>query len=359
MNKPVTKIVNLANVRVLPENNYQRENTDVGHDYTTIMEQIRSMGRIVKPPVLVEKEDGLHILQGFRRIGGSQRLLTDPTITAELKEALSKCLCIVYKDITPAEELALMFDDGGQKQIGHWGIVNSVWKLDKMFYSEAQIALMMFQSLARFTKNEAKIMTLSTNPKIREEEVKTWFHGTLGNYMLSAAKMGPYVREQFLLTMKAKDGTLAKDEVVRIKMSQARVTALSKAKNSEKDMWTPEEGSPAFNALLDQFAAEDGGAPKEKLSRPDVKELREKADAFFSPLIRKSLLLAAGEKGPKVADLDKDDDEYKRMSANIRKTMDILPELREKNELVANLIGAVINGSASDVQKHFETFVGR
>lgn len=359
MNKPVTKNVNLANVLANSAENYQREDTDAGHDYPTIMEQIRSMGRIVKPPVLAEKEDGLHILQGFRRIGGAQRLLLLADITADLKDALTKCVCIVYKDITPAEELALMFDDGGQKQIGNWGIVNSVWKLDRMFYSEAQIANMMFQSLARFTKNEEKIATLSTNPKVREEEIKKWFHGTLGNYMLSAAKMGQYVRDQFLLTMKAKDGTLAKDEQVKVKMSQSRIVALSKARNSEKDLWTPEDGSPAFNALLEQFAAEDGGAPKEKLSRPDVKELREKADAFYSPLIRKALLLAAGEKGPKVADLDKDDDEYKRMSANIKKVMDLLPELREKNELVANLIGAVINGSASEVQKHFDTFVGR
>lgn len=315
MNTPTKKTVSIKSLNA----DYALNIRDVSnYDITTMMEQIRSAGRIIKP-LVIRGEDNM-ILQGNRRYRAAMALLNAADTPDELKETLSKLDCIVYTGLSEQDTLSLIIDHGSEKPISRSEVVNAVWRLDRQFFNEGQIINLLYYALAKYSGNERKLTEVPTKPgKERDTFLKKWLHGTVGNYILAAAKMGEYVRAQFMLTHKSEDKLLKAEhkvgdvtfpaEVVEMRCSRDRITQLSAAKSADqKDKgWTPEDGGIAFNALIEKFKALDNGSlSDEKQPRPTVKELEEKADQFKNPAIRNALLVAAGnqEAGRSLVDLD-------------------------------------------------------
>lgn len=315
MNTPTKKTISIKSLKA----DYGVNIRDVSnYDITTMMEQIRSAGRIIKP-LVIRGEDNM-VLQGNRRFRAACALLEQPDLPQDLHDALSKLDCIVYTGLSEQDTLSLIIDHGSEKPISRSEVVTAVWRLDRQFFNEGQIINLLYYALAKYSGNERKLAEVPTKPgKERDTFLKKWLHGTVGNYILAAAKMGDYVREQFLLTHKSEDKLLKPErkegdvtipaETVEMRCSRDRITQLSAAKSADqKDKgWTPELGGVAFNALIEKFKGQDSGAvPDEKNPRPTVKELEEKADQFKNPAIRNALLVAAGnqEAGRSLVDMD-------------------------------------------------------
>ncbi len=355
MNKPVSKNVSIMSLVV--DTNVNIRDID-NYDIPAIKIQIASTGRILQAIVVKETEvkDIYLVLAGNRRTLAGQELYQEADCPSDLKEALSKVSILIYKDLTPSEELSLILDHGTQKGVNRHEMVRAVWRMDKAFYSEAQIANQLYFALAKYTGKELKLNSLSANQKLREAELKKWFHGTLGGYMLAAARMGPYVREQFLLTAKSEDKTLKEEEKLDVRMSRLRVTQLNAAKTGEKDVWTPEDGSPTFNELLEKFKQEDAGEiGKEKSTRPSVKDLSAKADTFSSPMLRKAFLLAAEGSSDKTLGLEAEDEEYCRMAKVFAVLRDQVNDI--KDEALKSLINGVLYATAAQVKTALAPFV--
>lgn len=307
MNTPTKKTISIKSLKASYEVNIR---DSANYDLPTMMQQIKDAGRIIKP-LVVRGEDNM-VLQGNRRYRAAMALLESPDCPDEVKENLSKLDCIVYTGLSEQETLGLIIDHGSEKPISRSEVVEAVWRLDRQFFSEGQIINLMFYALAKYSGNERKLNEIPKAGKEREQALKKWFHGTVGNYMLAAAKMGDYVRRQFILTHKAEDRLLRPErkevidgqettipaETVEMRCSRDRITQLSAAKSADqKDKgWTPETGGEAFNSLIEKFKGQDAGVvANDTTPRPSSKELREKADLFSSPAIRNALLVAAGD----------------------------------------------------------------
>lgn len=321
--KPQKKTVHINDLFVdLDLNIRQRDN----YDLATLAEQVRDMGRIIKPMIVKwdETRKKFVVLQGNRRTLVGQQLFEDKTSSQELVENLKKVDVIVYNDLTPTEELAMIMDHSGEKAISRTEVVISAWRLSKSFLSEGEIAKMMYYPLAKFTGNEKKLLEVPTEPSARAAFLKKWFHGTLGNFILAAAGMGDEVREQFILTHRKEDNLITKEEEANLvmKCKRDRITQLSAAitADTKGSGWTTPEyvlkdgvrtlvgGGEAFNGLIEKFKTEDAGGVTEKSTRPSVKVLQESARVYKNEAIKATLAIAAGENvaenGKKLLELD-------------------------------------------------------
>lgn len=335
--KPSKKTVKITDLSSKIDVNVREANN---YDLPVMMEQIVIVGKILKPIIVEETTDGeLLVLSGNRRTRAGQELASDPNRIAsilqmfadsekdiarateirtnlakmvdDVKEALNKVDIYVYRDLSVQQRLELIMDHGSEKPISRTELVKCIWRMDASFMSEAEIIRATYFSLAQYTGNTRKLGEVPTTDKERTKYLTTWFHGTVGNYILDAAKMGEYVREQFILTHRSEDGLLKEGEKVEMRVSRDRVKELRAAKgeDSKADKWSTEKGGPVFNALVEKFKAEDAGEiDKVSKKRPTVKELMDKSDVFKSTAVRKALQIAAGETGEKVAGLLEDDD---------------------------------------------------
>src|SRR5436190_2023823 len=332
------------------------------YDLPSMKQQILEMGRIVKPILVKEEEvesaDGkklkkLIVLSGNRRTWAGQELYSDGTTPAEVKEALSKVDVIVYTNLSANDEIQLIIDHGQEKAISRTEVVNSCWRLDKLFFSEAQIISKMFQALASYSGNTKKLLSVPAEPKARVKYLHTWFHSTVGNYILAAAKMGDYLRQQFILTHRAEDKLLKEDEAVELRCSRVRITELSAAITADRDTdkggkgWNPETGGETFNALIEKFKAEDRGEADAdpKANRLSVKDLKEYADKFKSPAVRATFMVAAGDT-EHAARLNQLDDDWQTTSMKmevLRKHVDKVSDPKVK-AFVDSLLSGVAGG---------------
>lgn len=312
--KPTKSTKSIKNLTVDLDLNVR---TKDNYDLPQMKGEILQHGRILKPIII--NGDTNKVLQGNRRALAGQELYDDPKCPVEVKEALSKVDVIVYSGLTPEQEMAIIVDHN-EKPLGREELVRAIWRLSKQFYSEAQIILMLYYSLAKFTGNEKKINTLPKEEPARTNALKKWLHGTVGNYILAAGGMGDYIRNQFLMTMRSEDGRLAEGEKIEIKLSREAVNALTTAKNEDvrEGGWDPEKGGVKFNELIEKMKAELNGEAEAKVKRPSVKDLKEKVSAFRTGAIRKILLIAAGETGAEVQGVAEDDERLHRLDKNMQ-----------------------------------------
>ncbi|MBV9694307.1 MAG: hypothetical protein JO261_11470 [Alphaproteobacteria bacterium] len=321
----IMSVVSKDDVNVRLRNNY---------DLPSMVEQIRQGGGIHTPIIIERQGDEWVVLSGNRRTRAGQLLYKDPTLTAELKEKLDKVEFIVYSELTPAERLSIINDQGSQKELCKTEIVLAVRRAFLEGQSESDIITRMYYSLASFTGNTNKLRELPTEPKAREAKLKTWFHGTVGNGILAVATMGGYVWDQFVLTHKAADGLLEEGESVTMKVTRERIKQLSAARTSDRKPenggWNPETGGKEFNKLIDQFKAEDAGtADKVDKKRPTPKELSTRADAFKCKGISNVLRYAAGEGEEFLRGLLEEDDRLFRIGKVLEvlsRNWDSIPE---------------------------------
>lgn len=367
----ITDLMSELDVNVREANNY---------DLPVMQEQIVIVGKILKPIIVEETSAGvLLVLSGNRRTRAGQELVADPQrianiltmfadsekdiarateirnnlvqMVADVKDALGKVDIYVYKDLSVQQRLELIMDHGSEKPISRTELVKCIWRMDASFMSEAEIIRVTYFSLAQYTGNTRKLGEVPTEDKARTKYLTSWFHGTVGQYILDAAKLGAYVADQFILTHRAEDGLLKDGEKVEMRVSRDRVKELRAMKNEEKESWSVEKGSEKFNALIEKYKAEDAGEiDKVTKKRPTVKELMDKADVFKSAPIRKALMIAAGETGDKVGGLLDDD-------ARVYRNEQVVTLLARHLDKLPDEIGHFARKLCYDTPKEFEDFL--
>lgn len=372
MNKATKKTVELSELFVdLSLNNREVDN----YDLPSMKEQIVAIGRIVVPLIVKRDETKKKyvVLRGNRRTLAAQELVADPASSQELVANLKKIEVMVYEDLTPAEELAMVFDHGSEKPICRTEVVKSVWRLSKSFMSEGEIIKMLYFALAKYSGNEKKLNEVPVEMKAREKFLKSWLHGTVGNFILSAAGMGDYVQQQFILTHRKEDKLITKEEetLLTMKTSRDRITQLSAAITADnaKDKggkgWTPPQftsdgsltgGGENFNALIAKFKEEDATGITVKSSRPSVKELTEKANVYKSVAVKTALAIAAGEdvaaNGKKLLEYD---DALHTLTMKCEILMKFATAI--KDPAVSELVKCILNGPAGGVEVALKPFV--
>jgi len=292
---PVSDLVVDYSLNLRDKNNY---------DTAAMKADILVRGRVFDP-IFVRGEDNV-VLRGNRRTLACQELLADPKTPAGVRDAIEKLECQVYTGLTDEEQHEMLFDHGATKGLSRSEIVQAVWRLFKQGYSEAKIIVMMYYQIARFTGQERNLheVTMITDPSAREAALKKRFHGTIGNFLLVIARLGEFVRSQYILTLRSEEKPgLEPGEKVDVRIDRSRVTELNKARaiDEKADGWTSDGGGKEFNALLEKYRQIDAGTvTEEKKSRLTPTELKQRADAFTSPLVKKALLIAAGETDPKI-----------------------------------------------------------
>ena len=334
------------------------------YDLETMIQQIINKGGITTSPTvepIPDRKGYYMILRGNRRYRGCVALLERDGVSEELKEAISYLSCdVVDQPLTETERLQIILDQGENKGLTREEVVEAVWRLDGQMMSEKQIGELMYYQLAQYTKNLSKLAGYAAlrDQAKRTKYLTTWFRGTLGQKILLANRMGAYVKEQFLLTTRAEDGTLPEGVTVEVNVSQERLAALNKAKSAdmEAEGWTVEAGGERFNTLLHDFREIDAGrASKPKTERPSAKALVEYAtNVYKSAPIRAILRVAAGESDYGAGLLQMDAAIYRWtlvseiLSNGVQKVID--PN-------VATLITALIgDGPAADVEASLEAF---
>jgi hypothetical protein len=357
LSKPQKRVVKITELHVDQDVNIRlKEN----YDLPSMKMGIVDAGRILKP-IIAELVDGrLLVLSGNRRTLAGQELFADGSIAADLKDALSKVDVLVYSNLTEKERLQLILDHGQEKAICRTETILAVWRLAGQLFSEIEIVRQMFHALARYTRNEQKLKTLppENEPRAREKALGKWFHGTVGNFMLAAMSMGQFVRDQLILTTKAEDGLLGKDEKITMKVSRDRIRALSEARELDKSKdghgWNPDEGGVNFNAKIQQFRDEDSGAVTvEKVSKPTSKQMLTMADTFRSTIARTLCKRSAGE--AITEDLNALDSEvirFQDVTKAILAGLDNVPTGQVKVEL-HTLLGLIAVGKPDQVAEFF------
>jgi hypothetical protein len=339
------------------------------YDIGSLIPLIKDMGRILKPIVVKAhptEKDKFVPLQGNRRTLAGQAIYKEADITVEMKAALDKVEVLVVSDFTEHEENVLIFDQGGEKPISRAEIVKAVWRLDKAFLKEAEIIQTLYFVLARYTRNEGKLHEVPKNEPERSKFLKGWFHGTVGNQILAAARMGEFVKGQFLKTRLSEDKLLPDGDKLEMRCDTKRITELSQAitadKKAAKDAgkpesegWSYDKGGLKFNELIEKFKHEDEtGERSSTPSRPTVKELQEKMDQYRSSPIKKALAIAAGnnELGKGLAD----DDEHLYY---LEMKLEVLHKFAKdiKDDKVRELVGALLHGAPGGVQEALKPFI--
>lgn len=281
MKRSQVKQVDALSLKVDRNVNFRDE-----YDLESMMEQIRDAGRVLEPIHAIK--DSLIVLKGNRRTAAVQQLLTDPKLPSDLKSAISKLDVILYEDLTDDEITELVLDHGSQKPLSRVEVIKAIWRLQQQMKSERQIICLLFHQLARFTGQTRKAHEAQAKQGAdREEFLKKWLHGTVGNYIMAAFTMGERVRENMLLSELAIDRTLTDEEKKKLefRVSRERITALSKAKNEDKEAagWDSEKGGEKFNATIQKFIDEDAGRESsDAKKRPTPKQMTDTADGMKS-----------------------------------------------------------------------------
>lgn len=339
MNKPNRKTVSAKQLTVDESVNVREHNR---YKLPIMQEQICVAGRIIEPLVLEQHpEKGLLVLKGNRRTLAAKGMVEDPTIItailvamaeqetdarkaeemkrnvaakqAEILENLGKIEALVYSDLTNDERDSIIMDHGTVLTLCRTEVAKCVARMAKSGKSEMEIIRTLYSALAGYTGNAKKLAEVEAikDQRAKEKALSTWLHGTVGNQILAALGMGPYIWEQFILTRRSEDRLLEDGEKVEMWCSSKRITELSAAKSEDKKGkgWDPERGGEKFNALITQYRAEDAGTiTREEKKRPTVADLQKKADIFRTPAVRKALLFAAGETGEAISGLMEEDD---------------------------------------------------
>lgn len=335
-----------------------------GYDVPSMIEEIKLAGKVVEP-IHVREEDNV-VLRGNRRVRAVQTMLADTNLNADLRKKIEKLEAFLYTGLDEKSTTELVLDHGSQKPLSRVEVIKACWRLSKLMYSEAEIIILLFQQLAKFTGNLRKAHEAAQLPagEQREKFLKTWLHGTVGNFILPAARMGDLVREQYLLTETQKDRNLTDAEKARIQfnLDRKRVQDLVKAKkeDEEKDGWSADAGGAAFNEAIQRFIKEDkpssgSGSGSGNKNRPSIEQVTQSADAMQSGM-GLAMKMAVG----KLSDADKGkieqlDAEYHRRD----KLFALLTAIEPKvvNAEVKALIVAILAGAPADVEKAAAPFL--
>lgn len=294
MKRHKLKKVEASKLIVNKANNYREIDN---YDLQSMIESIKLNNGVLEPlHVCLETNE---ILRGNRRGWAVQVLLADPTITAELKSKIEELDVIYYEGMTPDEKMEFMLDHGSTKGLSCVEVVLAVWRLMTRMKGEKEIIKILYHALARYTGKPNKAYEAAALPEGegRNKFLTDWLHGTVGNYIMVAAQLGETVREQFLLSERAKDRALTDEEKKQVLFSGMR-GAIKKLKSAqlkdEKDAgWDSKTGGVEFNKVLAELIAQEKGEGPPKVSPPTREQMKSTAGLLKSDL-RKAYSHCAG-----------------------------------------------------------------
>ena len=325
------------------------------YDIPQMVESIISGGRILNPISVEKKTDPTtkevtyRVLRGNRRTLGGQFIMNDPQAPADVKEQLKKVEVCVYENLSEPERMALVVDHD-QKGLSRTELVLTIWRLAKAMFTEKEIIAMLYFLLAKYTGNEKNLATLPASGPDRVKKLGTWFHGTVGNFIMGVQRMPSFVRDAFILTHKVQDGIVkAEDAKLPVKVNQTRVSALSKCKteDSKAGKWDDETGGPTFNETWEKFRKEDAGLlEKERKVRPSVEDIERTISIYSSEIAKKALRASLGDKQMDLADLD---ERTHKESSVFKVLWEVSGNGGVKPE-VADLVKAMLGGDLNNVK---------
>ena len=276
--------------------------------------------------------DKLVVIRGYRRTLASVEIVNEPgQWTASLVNAVKTIPAIVHEGMTLAEAEDMVLDHNGVKRISKSEIVRSINRRFLAGNTEIEIILAMHRIIGEdlvMKGDKVKELEKITDPKKRRDFARTWLHTYVGNYLLRACKLGPFVREQVLLLFKKNDGLLEDGEVVHFKANTSAIQALSAAKTEDDkdnswqsgitgldingDGLTPEcvkgGGNASRQVIVDLITAhKSGGTVSSNSDEPkplSKKDLEDRKDSFSSTVAIGALRMALGFEVPSLADED-------------------------------------------------------
>ena len=321
---------------------------------------ISEAGGLTDPLHVSEKvlPDGTNpVLRGNRRLLTIKRMLKNPEkISVALAENLRRIPVIFVKgskDWTVQEERKYILSDE-QMDLQYAETWRAVRDLVQGGADLFDVAMTLLRQLSRtFAKDTKGNVGLIENAKTVEEKkglIKSWFTGTLDQFLIPLAKMPKYVQDQFYLIQLQKDGVTPVDATIEIKLNRPNVQKLVKAIKADKaaEAWDDvTETGPTYNEVLqglkDSFKGEGSAPVNEKLT---PKEVRDLASRMKATAIKRTLLHTIGETSTMSGDdcklsLSKWDEEVSKLWAS-HKTMLSFSELI-KNPTVKELVGILIH----------------
>ena len=337
------------------------------YDVPSMIDEIKRAGCLLEPVHAIQETN--QILKGNRRITAVQALLADPTLPKDLRKELEKVDVIFYQGLTPEEITELVLDHGSQKSLSRVEIVNACWRLQKQMYTEKDTIILMYHLLARYTGNPQKAneaATMSEGPA-RTKFLTDWLHGTVGNYILAAGRMGEFVREQFLLTDAAMDRKLTDEETKKLvcKMGRDRINQLASAikKDKENGSWNQKDHGTEFDKKIAEFILKDagGGTSTTTATKPTVTQMENAAGAMKSSLSNIYLHCAGKLDKSKAVEIDELDIELDRLDAlkqTLRESVDRV-DLKSKfgGGEVRELFNLFLKGTGADFTLYVKRFL--
>ena len=308
-------------------------------DIATMKDEIALAGR-VKDPILLwlPSEDAATtlgvakgqyvVVRGNRRTIATKELLNEPDLwTASLLDTIKTIPAFINDNLTLAEAEELVLDHNSMKRIAKSEIVNSIFRRWKGNRSEMDIILEMHRIIGEDLVGKAdKVRQLEeiNDPKKRRDFARKWLHTYVGNYLIRACKLGPFVGQQVLFHYKQGDGLLQDGETVHFVANTSAIQTLSAAKTeddkdgswlsgivditiSSKGIEVEGGGNATKQAVIDLITAHKSGKKKATQDGPKVlsqKDLEDRKDSFQSPTVIGALRMALGHEVPDLADLD-------------------------------------------------------
>lgn len=338
------------------------------YDIASMIEEIKRAGAVLEPIHAIFETK--QVLKGNRRVTAVQAMLADPNLPNDLRKAIEKLDVLFYEKLTEKEITELVLDHGSQKPLTRVEVLLACWRLQTQMYSEKDICTIMYQLLARYTGNVQQANEAANMPEgpARTKYLTEWLHGTLGNYILAAGRMGDFVREQFILTDTAVDRKLTDEEekklVMRIK--RGRINQLSSAikKDRENGSWNNKDHGTEFDAKIAEFIAEDAGtgpSTADKEPKPSTTAMLNSAESMKSSL-GLAYLHCAGKldaaKKVDIVELDLELDRLEQIKATARQVVDRV-DLKGKfgGGEVRELLSLFLKGDGPAFASYVERFL--
>ncbi len=338
------------------------------YDLPGMKQQLVDGGGIQEPLLVSVRADGKKVVvRGNRRASGGQELLADPTLSAEMRKALTESTpMILLTGLTIAQEQELV-EDQTQKPFMRNEVVQHIFTLRKMGWTFERIAMLLWETLGRWTGNAKKIAEVReiVDPVLKREKVKVWLRGSLDCYLIWGCDIGAWVQKQIVLSEMKLDGVLPigttevpveQPYVIMTKNSQKRILALKKAKEADGAKFSPLmliEGTE-FKKVADTFHAEDYGTqtvtPKATVKKmPDRKTVEGFRDTFQSAAVRAAFSLVLGDPSP---EMQVRDDATVIFETKMLLVEQYLPRL--KPEVAAIVRSCLVNADPVDFQTMME-----
>jgi hypothetical protein len=332
------------------------------YDLDSIMSQIRDQGYIREPIwVSVRKDGSKWTIRGNRRTRGGQMLLKDGTISADLREALTKRTpMMLFHGLTPEQESELVFDQD-QKRFLRSEIARQVFQMRKQGNGFESIALKYWEPLGeKFIKPQtfAEVRAI-TDPNLKTAKIKTSYRGTVDCYLLWGYDLGAYMQKQIMLSEMRLDGLIGENDeqpyFFTTKNSQKRIAKLREAKNADGSKFTPlmlVEGTE-FKKVCDEFHKEDYGITV-KTPKTEKKTLGREAIVALKDGCQSRCQRAAFERvlGDEAPDMTLTDERTAILEAKLMLVDLHLPKL--KPEVAAVVRQCLVNVNPLDFQKYLE-----